>query len=358
MWPDRRFLKLVGIDNPIIQAPMIGQGYELASLVSQAGGLGSIACSTFTPEQVRDQVEAFRKHSDKPFNLNFFCHQAPTIDAERDAQWRKRLEPYYREYGLDPAMETKAANRAPFNAAMCDMVESLRPPVVSFHFGLPDVAMVERLLKAGCLVLSSATTVAEAVWLEKHHVSAVIAQGAEAGGHRGMFLTDDLGCQVGTFALVPQIADAVKLPVVAAGGIADARGIVAAFALGACGVQIGTAYLKCKEAKLSNAHRAALQVARDDSTALTNVFTGRPARGILNRALSELGPISQEAPAFPRAAFALQPLRDQAEANDRGDFTPLWSGQAAALAAASMGAFEYTSELARRAEILFKRFNS
>jgi nitronate monooxygenase len=203
--------------------------------------------------------------------------------------------------------------------------------VVSFHFGLPNADLVKRVKAAGCLVISSATTVDEARWLEERGVDAVIAQGSEAGGHRGMFLSDDVAAQVGTFALVPQVVDAVKVPVIAAGGVTDARGIAAALALGAAGVQIGTAYLFAPESKISAPHRAALKSARDDGTAITNVMTGRPARGLYNRLMRELGPINDIAPAFPLAAGALAPLKAKAEAAGSGEFTALWAGQAAAL---------------------------
>ncbi len=227
---------------------------------------------------------------------------------------------------------------------MCDVVVDARPRVVSFHFGLPEEALLRRVKEAGCLVISSATTVAEARWLEERGVDAVIAQGADAGGHRGMFLTDEVASQVGTFALVPQVADAVRVPVIAAGGVADARGVSAAFALGASAVQVGTAFLLCPEAGISAPYRAALKAARDDDTALTNVFTGRVARGLRNRAMIEFGPISADAPAFPVAAVALQPLRTAAEALGSGDFSPLWSGQAASLAR-EVGAAELTRRL-------------
>src|SRR5256884_5201257 len=214
---------------------------------------------------------------------------------------------------------------------MCDVVEEVKPEVVSFHFGLPEPRLLQRVKAGGFLVMSSATTAAEARWLEQHGVDAVIAQGNEAGGHRGMFLTDDIATQAGTFALVPQVVDAVKVPVIAAGGITDARGIAAAFALGAAGVQIGTAFLFTPEAKISGPHRAALRTARDDGTAVTNLMTGRPARGLINRVMREIGPISDLAPAFPLAAGALAPLRARAEAQGCADFSPLWAGEAAAL---------------------------
>jgi nitronate monooxygenase len=349
MWPDRRLLDLLSIEHPIVQAPMAGaMDWELAAAVSDAGGLGSLPCAILKPEQVFEQVEKIRGRTDKPINVNFFCHKPPTADNAREAAWRDRLAPYYRELGLDPAAGANAPSRAPFNAAMCEVLTELKPRVASFHFGLPEAALVARVKAAGCLIFSSATTAAEARWLVEHGADVIIAQGYEAGGHRGMFLTDDLAAQVGTFALVPQVADAVEVPVIAAGGITDARGIAAAFALGACGVQMGTAFLFCPEAKISAPHRTALQSARDDGTALTNVMTGRPARGFYNRMMRELGPISEIAPEFPLAAAAVAPLRAKAETQGSGEFSPLWSGQAAALGQA-MPARELLAKLATEA---------
>ena len=350
-WPDRRFLDLVGVEKPIVLAPMIGPKPKLATCVAAAGGLGSVGCASATPDQIREIVADFRAQTSGKLNLNFFCHLPAPIDAGREAAWSARLAPYYREYGLDPDVAPPAANREPFDETQCALVEELRPDVVSFHFGLPAPDLLDRVRRAGCRVLASATIVAEARWLEARGVDAVIAQGAEAGGHRGMFLSNDVAAQPGLFALLPQVADAVSVPVIAAGGIADGRGIVAALALGASAVQIGTAYLLCPEAGISAPHLAALRTARDDETALTNVFTGRPARGLLNRVMRELGPLSEDAPAFPRAAVALQPLRKAAEASGQGDFTPLWAGQGAGLAR-EMGAGALTERLAVEAEAL------
>ncbi|HEU4587823.1 MAG TPA: nitronate monooxygenase [Gemmatimonadales bacterium] len=348
-WPDRRILDLFGIEVPIVLAPMAGPGTaELAFAVSQAGGLGSLPCAQLSPAQIQEALETIRRATSRPINLNFFCHVAPTPDPAREAAWRARLAPYYAEFGLDPAAVTPAPPRRPFDAESCALIEALRPEVVSFHFGLPAPALLARVRATGARIVASATTVREARWLEQHGCDAIVAMGLEAGGHRGNFLSDDMARQVGTFALVPQVADAVRVPVIAAGGIADARGIVAALALGASAVQIGTAYLLCPEAKLSAAHRAALDAAVDDDTALTNVFTGRPARGIVNRVVREIGPMSPEAPAFPLAAAALAPLRAAAEAAGSGDFTNLWAGQAARLARA-LPAAELTRALAAEA---------
>jgi nitronate monooxygenase len=355
MWPDRRLIELFGIEHPIIQAPMAGaMDVDLAAEVSLAGGLGSLPAGMLSREALRDQFADFRRRSDKPVNVNFFCHKLPTLNNAREAQWRDRLESYYREFGIDPAAPVPSSNRAPFDAAFCEVVEAIKPDVVSFHYGLPAQDLLARVKAAGCRIICSATTPAEAVALEQAGVDAVIAQGSEAGGHRGMFLTEDLAAQIGTFALVPQIVDAVRVPVIATGGIADARGIAAAFALGAAGVQIGTAFLRCPEAKISPAYRAALASARADSSVLTNVMSGRPGRGIVNRLIREVGPISDLAPQFPLAAGALAPLRARAEAAGSGDFSPLWSGQAAALGR-DLPAAELTKALAAEAQALLRR---
>jgi nitronate monooxygenase len=346
MWPDRRLLALFKTEFPIVLAPMAGvMDAELVIAAAQGGALGSLPCAMLSVEKAREQVNIIRQRISAPVNMNFFCHGAVEVDRLREAGWKARLAPYYEELGLDPAAPVTAANRAPFDAAMCELVEELKPEVVSFHFGLPDQALLRRVKAAGCVVIASATIVKEAIWLEENGADAIIAQGAEAGGHRGMFLTDNIAEQPGTFALVPQVVDAVKVPVIAAGGIADGRGIAAAFALGASGVQIGSAYLRCPESRVIAPARIALAQAQDDSTVITNVMTGRPARGIANRVMREVGPISPDAPAFPHAATALAPLKAAAEKLGRGDFTNLWAGQAVRLGR-EMPAAELTRALA------------
>jgi len=349
-WPDKRIVDLLGIEVPIVLAPMAGPGTaELAIAVSEAGGLGSLPCAQLSVEQARDALKLIRSRTSRPFNVNFFCHTTPQPEPEREAKWRERLAPYYAELGLDLKAALGAPARKPFDAEFCALIEEARPPVVSFHFGLPPKPLLERVKATGAKVIASATTVAEARWLEERGCDAVVAMGAEAGGHRGNFLSMDAARQVGTFALVPQVADAVKVPVIAAGAVADARGIAAAFALGASAVQIGTAYLFCPEAKVPPVHLKALQSANDDDTVLTNVFTGRPARGIVNRIIHDLGPISTIAPAFPLASSATGPLRTKAEAAGSRDFSTLWSGQAARLAHRGLGARELTLALAEEA---------
>jgi nitronate monooxygenase len=343
---DRRFQELVGIDLPILLAPMAGPATaELAIAVAEAGGLGSLPCALISEDQIRAELGIIRQRTDRPINVNFFCHKPAQVDAAREAAWRERLAPYYVELGLDPKAEVPSSDRKAFDDKLCALVEELRPQIVSFHFGLPEEALLERVKATGAKVLSSATTVAEARWLERKGCDAIIAQGLEAGGHRGIFLSDDLATQVGTMALVPQVVDAVSVPVIAAGGISDARGVVAALALGASAVQVGTAYLSSPEAKVPGLHRQALRdKSRNEATALTNVFTGRPARGIVNRLMREVGPVSPSAPAFPLAGGALVPLRAAAEAKGSADFMSLWSGQAGPLAA-ELPAAELTRKL-------------
>jgi nitronate monooxygenase len=337
---------LFGIELPIIQAPMAGvQGSALAIAVSDAGGLGSLPCAMLTIDGIRQELTAITRGTSKPFNVNFFCHAEPTPDAQREAAWRAALAPYYSELGLDQSSIPAGPGRAPFSAEAAEVLSEFKPPVVSFHFGLPSPDLLARVRSWGAKVLSSATTVEEARWLEAHGVDAVIAQGLEAGGHRGTFLTDDLTTQIGTLALLSQIVSAVRVPVIAAGGIGTAEGVAAAIALGAVGVQIGTAYLLCPEATTSAVHRAALKGDAARHTALTNVFTGRPARGIVNRAISELGPMSTIAPPFPLAANAMAPLRAEAERRGRSDFSPLWSGQDAS-GCAEIPAADLTRKLA------------
>ncbi len=320
--------QLIGIDLPLIQAPMAGaQGSALAIAVSNAGALGSLPCAMLSADAMRMELETITAQTDKPYNVNFFCHTPPTPQPEREAAWREVLTPYYAEFQIDPASIAAGPGRNPFNAAAADVLADFKPAVVSFHFGLPSAELLARVRSWGAKIISSATTVAEARWLEAHGVDAIIAQGLEAGGHRGLFLSHDLTTQVGTFALLPQIVRAVKVPVIAAGGIADAQGVQAALALGAAGVQIGTAYLLCPEATTSAVHRAALQSDAAHHTALTNLFSGRPARGIVNRVMRELGAINPAAPAFPLATTAIAPLRAKAEAQGSVDFSPLWAGQ-------------------------------
>ena len=337
---------LLNIELPIIQAPMAGvQASALAVAVSNAGGLGSLPAAMLTLDNLRSELQAITAQTTRPYNVNFFCHTPPVPDAQRDTTWHAALSPYYDAFGLDMAAIAAGPGRAPFSAEVADVVAPFRPPVVSFHFGLPPADLLARVKSWGAKVLASATTVDEARWLQAHGADAVIAQGLEAGGHRGHFLSDDLTAQMGTFALLPQIVQAVDVPVIAAGGIADASGVAAALALGAVAAQVGTAYLLCPEATTSAIHRAALQSEAARHTALTRLFTGRPARGIVNRVMRELGPLSPVAPAFPLATSAIAPLRAHAERLGSGDFSPLWAGQNTS-GCQAMGAAALTRHLA------------
>lgn len=303
------------------------QGSALAIAVSNAGGLGSLPCALLTVEQMRSELAAIARGTTRPFNVNFFCHAEPDPDSRRSAAWRDRLRPYYDELRIDIGTIPAGPGRTPFSREFAEALTEFKPPVVSFHFGLPSDDLLARVRGWGAKVLSSATTVDEARWLESRGVDAIVAQGLEAGGHRGHFLSHDLTTQLGTVALVRQIVEAVKVPVIAAGGIADAEGVAAMLALGAGGVQVGTAYLLCPEATTGAVHRAALTSEAARHTAVTNVFTGRPARAIVNRMVRELGPISDLAPQFPSATNAVLPLRQAAEARGSGDFSGMWAGQ-------------------------------
>ena len=345
-WPDRRLLDLLNLEIPVIQAPMAGSdSVALARSVATAGALGSLACALLSPGSVREAAAALRNGIHRPINLNFFCHEMTAPSDGAQEEWKHLLRPHYARLGLDVEAIPEARLRMPFDGEMCEVVEEIKPEVVSFHFGLPAAALVDRVKKRGIKVLSSATSVREAMWLEDHGCDAVIVQGAEAGGHRAMFLERDVASQVGLFALLPQVSDAVSVPLIAAGGIADGRGIVAALALGASGVQLGTAYLLCPEANVSPLYRQALQAAIDTSTAITNVFSGRPARGILNDYIQQAGPMSESALAFPYAATLVAPLRVASEKAGSQGYMQMWSGQAAGMVK-PMPADQLTRELA------------
>jgi nitronate monooxygenase len=325
-----RFQKMLGLEHPIIQAPMAGvQRSALAIAVSNAGALGTLPCATLNPDEMKRELSLIRANTDNPYNVNFFCHQPPVADASREATWRNTLAPYYLEHGIDPtSIPDPVAEDGPFDVDKLEVLRQFKPAVVSFHFGLPSADLLAAVKEMGSIILCSATIVEEAVWLESQGVDAIIAQGVEAGGHRGMFLTDDITSQVGTFSLLPQIVAEVEVPVIAAGGIASREGIAAALGLGASATQIGTTFLLCDEAETGQVHRDALKSPGSVHTALTNRFSGRPARSIVNRLLREIGPIGvDDVPPFPTAYSALAPLRSVDAERASSDFTQLWSGQ-------------------------------
>lgn len=327
-WRDRRLAERLSLATPIAQAPMAGAGgVDLAIAAGRGGALAALPCALLGPDDIVAQSAAVRAAGDSPLNLNFFCHHLAEAD---DSAWRRALQPFYDDYGVGYP-DTPPALRAPFGAAQADAVETVRPEVVSFHFGLPDPALLARVKAAGALVFGNATSVDEARWLAERGVDAIIAQGHEAGGHAGRFLGADPAEHMGTIALVPQIADATGLPVIAAGGIGDARGVAAALVLGAALAQLGTAYLHCPESLIPAGHRALLAGAAAEHTRFTNLMTGRLARRLPSALFDTLGAISPDAPPFPHAASALADLRKAAEARGDGRFSPWWSGQAARL---------------------------
>jgi nitronate monooxygenase len=320
--------RILGIEFPLIQAPMAGvQDSTLAIAVAEAGALGSLPAALLGPAALRAELAAIRRGTGRPCNVNFFCHFPPREDRQRQGLWEQLLAPYFAEFGISLPVTPAAPARLPFDAAAAEVLAEFTPAVVSFHFGLPSAALLQRVRATGAKILSTATTVEEARWLEARGVDAIIAQGLEAGGHRGMFLSDDLTTQLGTLELVPRIARAVQVPVIAAGGIADAAGMAAAMRLGAAGVQVGSAYLLCPEATTGAVHRRALTSEAGAATAVTNLFSGRPARGIVNRLMRELGPMNSAVPEFPLAANTLAPLRAHLERLGSGDFSPLWAGE-------------------------------
>ena len=337
---------LFATDLPLIQAPMAGvQDWRLAAAVCEAGGLGSVPAGMLSAQGLEEQLTQLSAATAKPWNVNFFCHRPPTPDPLGEQRWVETLQPFYEEFAADAAAIPHGPSRQPFDQDCATVLERFRPAVVSFHYGLPEAALLDRVKATGAKVLSSATTVEEALWLADNGADGVIAQGLEAGGHRGHFLNDDLSLQQGTVSLLPQIRDAISLPVIAAGGIATPAGVKAARALGASAVQVGTAYLLCPQATTKGVHRQWLQSDRARHTALTTVFSGRPARGIINRLMATVGTMPETAPAFPLAGNAIGPLRAAAEAQGSGDCSPLWAGQFAS-ACRDVSAVEVTRWLA------------
>ncbi|MBW0279043.1 NAD(P)H-dependent flavin oxidoreductase [Shewanella xiamenensis] len=323
-----RLTRLFGIEFPIIQAPMAGvQGSTLAIAVSEAGGLGSLPCAMLSLEALEAELTEIRANTTKPINVNFFCHSEPLPQAAKQAAWLEQLAPYFSEFNLDSSVQPAGAQRTPYSKSQAEVLAKFKPEVVSFHFGLPDEELLLEIKSWGSKVISTATTVEEALWLEAHGADAIIAQGLEAGGHRGHFLSEDLTEQLGTFSLLPQVIAAVDIPVIAAGGIVDVATVRAAMTMGASAVQVGTVYLLCPECNTSAIHREVLQSDAAQHTALTNLFSGRPARGIVNRFMAEMGPMNEAVPDFPLASSAVAGLRTAAERQGCGDFSPLWCGQ-------------------------------
>jgi nitronate monooxygenase len=331
MWPSNDLTEGLGLKWPIIQAPMAGSTTpELAAAVSNSGGLGSLGIGTISGQAGGAQIEAFGELSAGPLNANFFCHDNPVDVDMTGREMRVRLQRWYFEAGLGEV----PLPSVPFGTFGWDHVEQIRahrPAVVSFHFGLPKDDLLEAVRETGAQIWSTATTTEEARWLEDRKVDAIIAQGTEAGGHRGTFLGADISEQLGLFALLPQVVSAVEIPVIAAGGIVDGRTIAAAFMLGASAVQMGTAFLRCSEASVHPKHRYALAQARDSATRVTNLFSGKPARSLVNSYMDTFRDAEGLTAPFPSQIALFAPLAQSASEDEIGDLLPLWSGQSAAL---------------------------
>ena len=324
-WRDRRLLDLLGCEHPIIQAPMANVGgVDLCVAAARGGALGSLPCGMITPNRAREQVADVRQQVAAPINLNFFCFEMPApVD---DSEWRKVLISYYLKFGIPEPQA--AALRVAFDESYCALIEEIRPEVVSFHFGLPEEPLLERVRATGAVIIGCATTVAEALFLDKCGVDAIIAQGYEAGGHSGRFLDADPREALGLFALLRQVCELASVPVIAAGGIADGRCVAAALTLGASAVQVGTAYLHCPESFLPDGHKAML---RNRPTIVTNIYSGGLARAVRGRLIDEIGPIRGEAPPYPLAGAISLPLFRAAIEQDDYEFMPSLAGQNARL---------------------------
>jgi nitronate monooxygenase len=344
--PSTALTELLGIEIPVIQAPMASAATpELAASVSGAGGLGSLGSAILPPDEVVMQAEAVRKSTDRPFNVNFFCHRTPDLSEPEAARARERFGALYEEHGIEEPVEPAVPPIAFDESRLAALLE-VRPAVASFHFGLPDRSSLDAVREAGCRIICTATTVGEAKSLAERGVDAVIAQGAEAGGHRGSFQVSGDDGPVGTLALIPQVADAVDVPVIAAGGIGDGRGLAAALALGAAGAQIGTAFLGCPKAGIHPLYRDALRSASPEATTITRAFSGRPARALRNRATEELG---SDPLAYPAQLSVSAPLGAAAAERGSSEFLAMWAGQAAPLAR-GVPAAQLTQEIASEAD--------
>lgn len=318
-------LQRLGIPLPIVQGPMTGSDTPpLAAAVSQAGGLGMLGCGMRSPEAMAQAAAAVRAATDRPFGMNLFVLDTPAPDAATVQAAMARLAPLYAEFGLTP--EAPARWCEDF-AAQFEALVAARPAVASFTFGILDGAQVGRLHGAGCVVVGTATTLAEALAWQDVGADAVCASGMEAGGHRGTFLGDVDASLVGTMALIPQCVDALRIPVIAAGGIMDGRGIAAAQALGAQAVQMGTAFLACPESGITPAQRAAMARAQGTDTRITRAYSGRPARGIVNTMMERLAADEAAIPPYPIQNALTGALRRAAGVQGRADYLSLWAGQ-------------------------------
>ncbi|MFD3721873.1 NAD(P)H-dependent flavin oxidoreductase [Streptomyces sp. NPDC058674] len=354
-----RLGELLGIELPFIQGPFGGglSSVELAVAVSEGGGLGSYGAHILLPEEIGDLVARLKTGTDRPFAVNLWV----PLDGESELQPSDmdlashvaRLRPYYEELGVPAPTAADVAAWPDFHAQV-DALLAAAPPVISLVMGLPPRRLVEEARRLGIALIGTATTVDEAIALEISGVDAIVASGSDAGGHRGAFLRPVRESLVGTFSLVPQVVDAVAVPVVAAGGIADGRGVSAALALGADAVQIGTGFLACQESGASVVHKETLGTPGARTTVLTRLFSGRTARGIPNRFVRDMAPHEDHVPPYPVQNALMQPIRRAAAAQGRSEYVSLWAGQAAALAQESPTAGSYLADLVNEADRLLK----
>lgn len=327
MWPTDRLQKLLGIKHPVIQAPMAGASTPaMAVAVTNAGGMGSLGCAMMSADKLRAAAKDVAG-AKGPVNFNFFVHREPDIARYNQARMREALAPHYAALGLGD-VAAAAPGMPAFNDAMLEVLLACAPKVASFHFGLPAAHAVDALKRAGVVLIGCATSVAEARALEAGGMDAIVAQGMEAGGHRGVFIGEPQDNDMGTMALVPLMVDAVRVPVIAAGGIFDGRGVAASLMLGAAGAQLGSAFLRAPESMTPPLHKQALAEAPDNFTRPTRLFTGRPARSIRNRMVRELAALESDAAPFPAQRAVTAPLAKAAAERGSADFMPLWSGQA------------------------------
>lgn len=353
MWTDTPLARRLGLSLPLLQAPMAGAAApELGIAVSEAGGLGALSVAMASPAQIAEQVALFRSQSTRPFNLNLFAYEPQAASAEQLARLHARLAPIRAELGLP--QPTGPLKLPPDLDAQYQAAIDARPPVFSFTFGIPRREHLDELRRRGAFLIGTATTVEEALALQDAGVDALCAQGSEAGGHRGTFIGRAEDALIGTIALVPLIAARVKLPVVAAGGIMDGAGLAAALALGAQAAQLGTAFLATPEAKLSPLHLRALRSPEAARTRVTRAFSGRAARGIVNRLMEHLDAHPDELLPYPLQGAAIRDVRAAAAAQQRAELQQLWAGQGAPRIRA-MPARELVRALAEEAEAATRR---
>lgn len=332
MFSNNKLAKILGTQYPVIQAPMAGASTPLmAAAAANSGCVGSLGCAMMSPQIYNQNFDACRAQSDGVFNMNFFCHAPHNDDLDKAKMAIQKLTSFYKELGLGDVPQVKPTH-FPFGEEMLEAVLKSRPQIVSFHFGLPPSHIVNALKSAGSLILSSATTREEAIDLEKRGADIIVAQGWEAGGHQGYYLRSE-SSKIGLMSLLPQVVDSVSVPVIAAGGIGDGRGVAGALMLGASGVQLGTSFLTCIESEIAGVYKEALMKANGEDTEMTRAFSGRPARGITNKYIDLMRALDNDLPDFPLMNTLTGPLKGASAKQGNADFMSLWAGQSVGLVA-------------------------